>query len=160
MQGQNIVRAFFFCVFFAIGVALLSSSVLCDVLLAFYRNKHLLEAQQMQTSHLKSLIVDYNALLTEVERDPNCIKRIAPATLGIEPDDENIIYPKATDELQIAAKRVLSEDPYQKRIEPATGKVPAWLNRCSEPRWRIMLFLAGAALILISFICFAVKVKK
>lgn len=149
MQGQKIVRTFFFCIFFGIGAMVLSGSILCDVLLAFYHNKQLLQEQQLRTERLKSLINDYNALLAELERDPNFARRIAPATLGAEPDDADTIYPKATDELQIAARKVLSEDPNQ--IE---STVPAWLSRCSEPHRRIILFFAGAGLILISFICF------
>ncbi len=169
MQGQNIVRVFFFCVFFAIGAAVLSGSVFSDVLLTFYQSRQLLETQKQRTSQLKSLIEDYNALLAEVEKDPNLsdaclprrdsqdfIKRIAPATLGTKPDDANVIYPKASDELRIAAKKVLAENLKKTSVEPT---VPAWLTRCSEPRWRIALFFSGAGLIFISFICFRVKVS-
>ncbi len=157
MQSQNIVRAFFFCVFFGIGAAVLSGSVLCNVLLTFYQSYQLLGTQQQRTSRLKSLIADYNVLLTEVERDPNFARRIAPATLGIKPDDENVIYPKAPDELQIAARKVLMEEPNKTSLEPTP---PAWLTRYSGPRRRITLFLLGAGLILISFICFRAKEKK
>ncbi len=151
MQGRNIVRAFFFCVFFGIGAMVLSGSILCDVLLAFYHNKQLLHTQQQRTNHLKSLIEDYNALLEEIERDPNFARRIAPAILGAEFDDADTIYPKATNNLQIAAGKVLAEDHNRVLIGPT---MPAWLSRCSEPRRRIILFFAGAGLILISFICF------
>jgi hypothetical protein len=151
MQGQNIVRAFFFCVFFAIGAVVLSGSVLCDVLLRYYQSKHLLHIQEQRAELLKELIADYNVLLTEVERDPNFVRRIAPATLGTEADDTNIVNPKATDELQIAARKVLTEDPNQILVEPP---VPVWLIRCSKPCRRITLFLFGAGLIIISFICF------
>ncbi len=157
MKSQNIIRAFFFCVFFAIGAAVLSGSVLCNVLLTFYQNKQLLQEQQLRTSRLKSLIADYNALLTELENDPNFVRRIAPATLGTKPDDANVIYPKASDELQDAARKVLAEESNQILVEPA---VPRWLIRCSGSPWRIMLFFAGAALILISFICFRAKEKQ
>lgn len=157
MKGQNIIRAFFFCVFFAIGAAVLSGSVLCNVLLTFYQNEQLLQEQQLRTSRLKSLIADYNALLTELEKDPNFVRRIAPATLGTEPDDANVIYPRVSKELQAAARKVLAEESNQTLIESA---VPAWLTRCSTPCLRTMLFFAGAALILISFICFRAKEKK
>ncbi len=157
MQGQKTIRAFFFCVFFGIGAMVLSGSILCDVLLAFYHNKQLLHSQQQRTNHLKSLIEDYNALLEEIERDPNFVKRIAPATLGAEFDDADTIYPRATNDLQIAAKKVLAKDHNQELIEP---EAPAWLTRCSEPHRRITLFFAGAGLILISFICFGSAEQK
>lgn len=130
---------------------MLSGSILCDVLLRYYRDKNLLQVQKQRTDCMKSLITDYNALLVEVERDPNFAKRIAPATLGTEPDDADTIYPRATVEQLTAARRALTEQPNQQLAEPA---VPRWLSRCSEPRRRIVLFLAGASLILISFVCF------
>jgi hypothetical protein len=158
MQGRNIIRAFFFCVFFGIGATVISGSILCDVLLTFYHNKQLLHNQQQRTNHLKSLIADYNALLEEIERDPNFARRIAPATLGAEFDDADTIYPKATNDLQTAARKALAKEHNQQLAEPNT---PAWLTRCGEPHRRIILFFAGAGLILISFICFGpVEQKK
>ena len=157
MQGRNILRTFFFCAFFGIGAAALSGSVLCDVLLKFYRGKLLLHAQQQRTDDLKSLIADYNALLAEIEKDPNFAKRVAPATLGAEPNDEDTIYPRATVEQLQATRKILMEESNRKLDEPA---VPRWLTRCSEPRRRIMLFVAGAFLILISFVCFGPAEQK
>ena len=43
--------------------------------------------------------------------------------------------------------------------EPGSG-VPSWLQRCSEPRRRMVLFVAGASLILISLVCFAPEPKR
>jgi hypothetical protein len=157
MHGQSILRTFFFCVFFAIGASVLSGSVFCNVLLRYYHNRQLLQEQQRLTGQMKSLIADYNELLAEIGRDPNFAKRIAPATLGTRADNGNVIYPEASDQLREAARKVLAEGSNQTLIVSA---VPAWLTRCSEPRWRIMLFFSGAALILISFICFGAKDKK
>jgi hypothetical protein len=157
MQGRNIVRTFFFCIFFAVGAAVLSGSVLCNVLLRYYHGGQLLQAQQLRTSRLKSLIADYNELLAEIEADPNFARRIAPATLGTKADDANVIYPRGSKELQDAARKVLAEGSGRAPVESA---VPAWLTRCSRLHWRIALFFAGAALILISFICFGAKEKN
>jgi hypothetical protein len=65
--------------------------------------------------------------------------------------DANTIYPKVTAEQLDAARKVLAEDLEQK---PSRAEMPDWIARCSEPSKRIILFLAGALLILISFICF------
>ena len=157
MRRQNIVRAFLFCVFFAVGAVVLSGSVLSDVLLSYYRGRHLLQAQRQHTEHLKSLITDYNVILTEFEKDPNFVKRIAPATLGAEPDDANTIYPKATAEQLAAVRRILAQRADRKSTKPA---VPGWLSRCSGPRRRIVLFFAGAVLILVSFVCFGPAPRK
>jgi len=152
------MRTLLFCVFFAIGAVVLSGSILCDVLLRYYRDKNLLQVQKQRTDGMKSLITDYNALLAEIKRDPNFAKRIAPATLGTEPDDADTIYPRATVEQLNAARKALTEQSNQQLASLRSGSaeppVPKWLSRCSEPRRRIILFLAGAALILISFVCF------
>jgi len=44
MQGQNIIRAILFVVFFSVGAASLGASVLCDDLVEYYRNRQLLKA--------------------------------------------------------------------------------------------------------------------
>ncbi|MFB0524804.1 MAG: hypothetical protein ACETVZ_04645, partial [Phycisphaerae bacterium] len=90
-------------------------------------------------------------LLSQLETDPNLVKRIAPAALGTEPQDANTIYPRATAQQLAAARKALAEAPSRYQTEPT---MPQWLTRCSKPRRRIMLFFAGAGLILISFIYF------
>lgn len=100
---------------------------------------------------LQSLNTNYDTVLEQVKSDPNLFKRIAPATLGVEPTEANTVYPKATVEQLAAVRKALTKDKNYKIAEP---KVPDWLSRCSEPRRRITLFLAGAVLILVSFICF------
>ena len=158
------MRTLFFCVFFSIGAVVLSGSILCDVLLRYYLGKHLLHTQQQHTNHLKSLIEDYNALLEEIEKDPNFAKRIAPATLGTEPSDEDTIYPRATAEQLAETRKILKEQQNHQLASLRSGLVkpaiPEWLSRCSEPWRRITLFVAGAVLILISFVCFGPSKPK
>ena len=151
MQRQNIIRVFLFVVFFSIGAISLGASILCDDLVRYYRNRQLLKASQGSLDRLKSLNVDYDILLEQLEKDPNLFKRIASATLGTEPEDADAIYPRATAEQLAVAHRVLTKEPAQ---QPAEPPMPEWLTRCSEPRRRMMLFFSGGALILISFICF------
>jgi hypothetical protein len=97
------------------------------------------------------LNADYAALLEQLEKDPNVIKRIAAATLGTRPDAKDTVYPKVTPEQLDAARKVLTGATKEQPPEPVT---PDWIARCSEPRRRTVLFLAGAFLILISFIWF------
>ena len=157
MRGHNIIRAVLFTIFFGIGVTTLSGSILFDVLLQYYHNKQLMRIQEKQKDQLKSLIADYTVLLSQVEKDPNFVHRIAPAMLGTEPNDANTIYPKARAEQLAAARKALAEEPNEYQAEMDT---PKWLTRCSEPSRRIMLFFAGAGLILISFICFGPTKNK
>jgi len=147
---DNFTRTLLFVVFFGIAAASLSVSVLCNDLIRYYQSEHLLKEAQESLNKLKSLNADYDALLERLEKDPDLVKRIAPATLGTEPADANAIYPRVKAEQLAAARRALA-DPNQHPAEPA---IPKWLNRVSEPRRRVVLFVVSAALILVSFVCF------
>ncbi len=151
MQKQNILRAFLFVIFFSIGTVVLAGAVLCNDLVLYYRSGQLLRSAEESLNRLESLNADYDALLRQLEKDPNLFERIAPATLGTEPADVNTIYPDVTAEQLDAARRVLAEDSKQMSFK---AEVPGWVARCSEPPNQIILFLSGAFLILISFIFF------
>ena len=151
MQGRNAIRLILFVIFFSIGAASLGVSILCDDLVQYYRNRQLLKVTQQSLNRLESLNTDYDVLLEQMEKDPNFVKRLAPATLGTEPEDTNAVYPRATPEQLAAARKALMEDPNDQSAGPM---LPEWLTRCSEPRRRMTLFVAGSVLILISFTCF------
>ena len=151
MQKQNVIQSVLFVVIFSIGAISLGASVLTDDFVRYYRNRQLVKSAQESLDRLKSLNIDYDVLLEQLEKDPNLFKRIASATLGTEPEDANAIYPRATTEQLAVAHRVLAEEPNQQPAEPV---MPQWLTRCSQPNQRMMLFFSGGALILISFICF------
>jgi hypothetical protein len=150
MRKQKIVRMLLFIIFFSIGATALSGSILSEDLVRYYHNRQQLKAKEELSNRLKSLNIDYDALLGNLEKDPNLFERIASLVLGTERNDANTIYPKATEELLEAVKKALEEDSSQQSTEPV---MPDWLVRCSEPRRRVILFLAGAFLVLISFIC-------
>ena len=152
MQGRNVIRMILFVIFFSIGAASLGVSVLCDDLVQYYRNRQLLKVTQQSLDRLESLNTDYNVLLEQLEKDPNLVKRLAPATLGTEPEDANAVYPKATPEQLAIAHEALKKNPND---QSDAAMLPEWLTRCSEPRRRMTLFVAGSVLILISFACFA-----
>jgi len=151
------LRTLLFVVFFGIGTAALAGSILCDELLRYYRSKQLLRLAEESLNQLQSLNADYDALLGQLEEDPNLLERIAPATLGIEPTNANTVYPDVTAEQLDAARKVLAEDSEQ---QLSRAEVPGWITRCSEPLQRIILFLAGVFLILISFVCFGPAGEK
>jgi hypothetical protein len=151
MQGRNVNRTILFVIFFSIGAASLGVSILCDDLVQYYRNRQLLRVTQQSVNRLKSLNTDYDVLLEQLGKNPGLIKRLAPATLGTEPEDANAVYPRATAEQMAAAHRALTQDPNDQSLGPM---LPEWLTRCSEPHRRTTLFIAGSVLILISFTCF------
>lgn len=157
MQGRNVIRAILFVLFFSIGAASLSSSILCDDLVQYYQNRQFATAAQQSLERLKSLNTDYDILLEQLEKDPNFIDRLERATLGIKPEDANTVYPRVTAEQLAAARRALKEEANRESAAGMVGEppvLPDWLSRCKEPRRKMMLFISGVALILTSFICF------
>lgn len=150
MQRQDVIRTVLFVSFFSIGAASLSGAILLDDLIRYYQNKHYLAQAQESLVILENLNEDYDALLEQLKTDPNALKRIAPVTLGTEPNEVDTIYPRMTAEQLAAAKEALAE-----QTEVGQDPVmPQWVIRCSEQPRRTVLFLAGGFLILISFIWF------
>jgi len=141
-----------FILFFSIGAASLSSSILCDDLIQYYQNKQYLREAQESLDRLNSLNADYDVLLERLEEDPNMvIERLAPATLGTKAEDPNTVYPRARSRQLAAARKALMEESNGQSDEAA---MPQWLKRCSERRNTILLFVSGVVLVLISFVCF------
>lgn len=138
-------------VFFSIGASAVSLAILCDDLNEYYRNRQILRSQQQMLRQSEQLDKDYDAVLRHLEEDPNLVRRLGPATLGIEPNDANTVYPGVSPEQLDAARQVASADNRNEQ-EP---NLPARLVRISEPRRRTILFISGAFLILISFIWFS-----
>jgi len=152
MQGRKVIQLVLFVLFFSIGAASLSSSILCDDLIKYYQNKQLLREDQESLDRLKSLNADYDVLLERLEEDPNLvIERLAPATLGTKTEDANMVYPRARSRQLAAARKALMEESNGQSTEVA---MPQWLKRCSESRNRMLLFVSGVVLVLISFVCF------
>lgn len=151
MQRQGIFHLLFFVIFFSVGAAALGAAVLCDDLVRYCRNEHLVQEAELSLRRLESLNAEYDVLLEQLENDPNLLKRIAPVTLGAQPDEPCAVYPRARVRELAVARKTLRE---QADRETTEAPVPRWLRRCSEPAKRIMLFIAGAGLVLISLVCF------
>jgi len=154
MQRHGILHLFLFVVFFSTGAVALGAAVLCDDLILYCRNKHLVAQAQLSLERIESLNADYEALLHQLEEDPNLLKRIAPVALGTAPEDPNAVYPKARARELAAARKTMIEQNGPEMAEPS---LPKWLQRCSERRNRMGLFLAGAGLVLVSLVCFTPK---
>lgn len=153
------IRAVLFVLFFGVGAASLSSSILCEDLAQYYQNKQLLTAAQESLDRIRSLNAEYDVLLEKWQQDPNLVaRRIARATLGPaavpEAQDPNTAYPRATAQLLAAARRVLSDGKNESAMEQAEPVMPRWLVRCRRRPSRITLFACGVVLILTSFVCF------
>ena len=145
------IRAIVFVVFFGVGAAVLAATVLCDDFLEYFHNRSLLKQDEDRQDKLEALNSDYDELLGRLEEDPCELARLAPATLGVEPNEPNTAYPRATVDKLAAARYALSEQAQEQAEDQAS---PEWLDSCCRwPRWHI-LFFCGAALILVSFVFF------
>ncbi|MHC4637458.1 MAG: hypothetical protein ACYTBP_11235 [Planctomycetota bacterium] len=152
MQEKGVLRLFFFLLFFTVGAGALGLSILVEDLTGYYSNKQYLKTSEEAIERLKLLNEEYDTLLNHLEEDPNLLDRIVPMVLGVPPDaNENMIYPKMKARQLEAAVKVLENESGQVQ---ADEQVPIWLVRAQESRKRIILFLCGACLILVSFACF------
>ena len=148
---QKTIRLLAFFILFGVGMGALAVSILCDDLTVYFQNRQDLARAGKELEDLRLLVSTHDSLLRQLERDPNMIKRIAPAVLGTGEEDPNVIYPEAGVDEYIAAKLALRE---HNRTESQVPEMPQWLTRCRHPRRRVGLFFSGAVLILVSFSCF------
>ena len=140
-----------FILFFGIGAAVLSATVLCDDFLEYFHNRGLLKQAEVGRQKLETLNADYDELLGRFVGDPCQLARLAPATLGIEPNEPNTVFPRASADKLAAARQAMSVEPN----EPAPDEaIPEWLGLCCRWPRRQILFSCGAALVLISFVFF------
>jgi len=158
MKKQDALQILLFTVFFAIGTAAVSISLLGGELLRYHQGKELLKKNELFLERLEQINADYDALLKQLHEDPDTVRRLAPATLGIEPvDDKKAAYPKAKLEQLAAARKALMENAARETAVPAESN---WIKRCSKWPARIVLFLAGSGLIIISLVYFGPSTGK
>jgi hypothetical protein len=151
MQNERVIRAVAFVVFFSIGATVLAATLLCDDFRTLFYLKGMETQSQVNLNKIKSLITDYDTVLGQIDGNPKELARLAPATLGIEINEPNTVYPRAAADKLAIARRALAEEPNS--TETNQG-VPPWLClSCQWPR-RHMLFISGAILVLISFVFF------
>jgi hypothetical protein len=148
---QSTIRKVLFAVFFTVGATVACLAALAGDLMEYYSSKQQLVWTQRRVELLEQLNADYEALLDQVHQDPNLVKRTAPAILGTWPQEPNTAHPAARPEELLAAQQTLfvAEQPREER--PA---VPEWVVRCNRPAYRWALFLSGAGLVAVAFICF------
>lgn len=148
---RNFVRLLLFIILFSTGAVSLAVAVLYPDLLRYYRYNQLLRSARESIEQLESLNARYDALLNNIEQDPNILSRAAPAVIGTEPVDANAVYPRATAEELSAAAEALDKNQDNASMELP---LPEYLQRLARPQYRIAMFVCGCGLILIAFICF------
>ena len=146
---MRLVRYLAFCVFFAVGAGSIALSILIEPELAdYYRNKDLLAKNELVNERIEALTGEYEAQIQLIKKDPEVLERLKRVTLGPEQDGEDSVYPEISDRHLAQATAALFEDLGKSQDELA---IPEWVRRCAEPRSRMVLFGAGAGLILVGF---------
>ena len=151
MKRYTFLRTILFVVFFLVGASALTAVFLYPDLIERYEKKRHDKVLQDHTAHLEKLNDEYDILTHQLQTDPNLIERLRIAILGEEPDTTDTAYPKPTAEQLAVAKQVLEK---QTQNQPPQADLPKWVTRCQNPALRTTLFIAGVALVLISFTCF------
>ena len=152
MNRETISRLIIFFIFFAAGISAMMGSLLLNDIYNYYHNKNLIAEAQRNVEKLKTLNDDYDDLLRQLRSDEHLGRRLASATLGLEPKEQGVAYPHETLQQLAAAKQALVEESEEQSSgEPA---LPVWLERCKSPSRRLGVFIAGAFLLVISFTYF------
>ena len=157
MANRVVTKTVLFIVFFTIGIAAVAVSILVNDFNQYYLVKIQLHNTKLANEKIQKLIDGYNEMIKSVEADPHIVERLAPATLGVEPNAPDTTFPKASRKELLAAQRALIAAAPPLPPEPV---LPEWLKRCSLPMLRKILFLAGSALILVSFTCFNIRKEE
>ena len=155
MQKESFLRILLFIIFSCLGIAAIGLSMLATEWLDLYTINSKLHKVEQTNRKIEVLNRDHQSLIDRINNDPNMLKRLDTIVLGTASAEANIPVPNITEQQLQKAKAVLAEIDSEK--QPETGP-PRWLQRCGQSRYRLILFIAGAGLILVSFTCFG-KVK-
>jgi hypothetical protein len=118
----------------------------------YFQSVAMLDKAVKDNEKIESLIEQYNAQNSLVEREPNVLARLQQVALGQTPTpQEGVIYPSDYNpQLAAMAKQILDENP---PVDP-NEHLPLWARRCTDVSYRSAMFLSGAGLLLITFMLF------
>ena len=150
-------RYIFFCMFFAIGAGSITFSFLAPEILQNYKSMEALERTKINNKKLEDLIDTYDMQIEMTRIDPDVLARLEEKTFGTQTPFDDTVFPYASEELMKLARKALDET--EKIIVPTTT-FRNYVHHSSNKRNRMGLFYAGAALILIAFICFGAPKKQ
>ena len=151
MQKGPFLRVLLFMVFFCLGIAAISLSMLAQEWIDMYTINLKLHKVEETNRKIEVLNQDHQTLIDKIHNDPNMLKRLDTIILGVEPAEVNFPVSDITKQQLRKAKAVLAETDSEE--QPGIAP-PRWLRRCGKSRSRLILFIAGSGLILVSFACF------
>lgn len=151
---MRFLRYVLFCVFFAIGAGSVALSIVAEEVYSLYSSQTLVARFADDNEKITSLSQQYDAQMQLIRSDPNTLDRLKGIMLGTEnQDDENVAVPEVSERELINASNALLED--MEATAQNRPVVAEWLGRCTQPKSRTILFLAGAALVLTAFVFFS-----
>jgi hypothetical protein len=152
---EKIFRLLLFLVFGTAGICAVALAVLGPDWKSLYQLKAAIRETEQNNQKIEEIIKDHKILSAQIGSDANILKRIAPITLGQQPDEPNQPIAKITADTLARAKAVLEQQ--QTQDGSANPEVPKWLERCTTDGNRTILFAAGGGLVVVSFACFGGK---
>jgi len=152
---EAILRLLLFVICSAIGILSIALATLGNEWKGLYDTKAAVIQTERNNVKIEQIIKDHEVLTGQIATDPNILAKIAPLTLGSDVNDPNERRANITAEMLDKAKAVLnSSDDAASLPQP-----PIWLQRSTTDENRIILFVCGAGLVVVSFACFG-KMKK
>ncbi|HPD46824.1 MAG TPA: hypothetical protein P5279_08760 [Anaerohalosphaeraceae bacterium] len=152
------MRYVLFCVFFTIGAGAIALSILVDPEISnYYQNRIHLARIEEGNARIRRLTEQYDAQIRQLRQDPQLLAKLQTITFGSEPVANGAVLPKASEESLNAAREALLKELKRQEQQPLT---PAWVLRCKEPKNRKIIFVAGAALVLTTFIFFGTTPRR
>ena len=152
------IRFLLFCLFFLVGASAIVLSILAHPELEnYYHNRAMLDQLRQQNQTIIQLTTGYDARIKLIETEPNILTRFSAAAFGQQPEAPDTVFPEAANE----SLRADTEDILKTETPPApVDPIPTPLARVLEPKTRRALFLAGTALVLVTFIFFGTPRQK
>ncbi len=155
-NSATLLRFVLFCLFFTIGASAIVLSVLTDELVNYYRNRDLPNRIEADNQRIRDLSSRYDQQIQQIRTDPSLLQRLERITFRTtQSAGDNTIVPVASDEQLAAAREALLKN-LESSDQPS--QLPHWLVRMADEvngiKNRLMLFLAGMGLILVTFIFF------
>ncbi len=154
---EKFYRAVFFSIFAAVGIAAVTLAVLGPEWKNLYKLKAARALSEQNNTKITRLLADHQELINLINTDPNVLKRLAAVELGKDANEPDVIAAQITSDLLSQAKVVVEDVENPGTIVP---QPPRWLLRATPNSSRIILFAAGAGLILVSFVCFSTPEDK
>ncbi|HBG28455.1 MAG: hypothetical protein A2Y10_10850 [Planctomycetes bacterium GWF2_41_51] len=156
---EKFYRAVFFSIFSLIGILSVSLAILGPEWKHLYKIKAAAIQSEQNNAKIEQLLDDHQSLINLINTDPNILIRLAPVELGETQQDPNAFVTQLTADALSQAKAVIDQTAADNAAFDST-QTPTWLLRATVDSSRIVLFTAGAGLILVSFVCFSTPARK